>query len=239
MTKTSQTSFASRIGKAETLFSSLSSFNNYNPGDESLSLNGIRALIDDLYTIQENHATRHAGFIAAVHARFNLFYGTMPLSKTMTMAKNYVAALYGKESDKTRNVNAIVTKIRGEKPVKVTTAAGESSISRSEKSFGARHVNLLYLISTLTGFGTEYAPSNPDITIEALSALAMKIKAANDEAVLAYQDFHPLVALRQEAFRELASRTMRVKKMVLAQYGSGSQEYKSVKGLDFRTDNRF
>jgi hypothetical protein len=233
MTKSIQSSFASRIGKAETLFNTINSFADYDPGDNSLMPDGIKARIDSLYALQEAHATGHSAFTAAVQQRQQLFKGAQPLGKTLTMVKSYVTAVYGKPSDKTHNVVSIITKISGEKPIRITNASGENSISRSERSYGAQHVNLVYLITTLTELGSSYSPSNPSITIPALTALAQSIKAANDAAVIAYQAYHPTVVSRQEAFAALATLTQRVKQMVLAQYGSASQEYKAIKGLRF------
>ncbi len=234
MKKSTQSSFAARIGKAEVLYNTMKGFDDFSPGDASITLQGIRAYIDSLYELQDEHAARYNAFTSAVQTRRKLFTGDKALSRTMTMVKNYVKALYGATSDKSRNINAIAIRIRGEKPVTVANASGESSISRSEKSYGAQLVNLLYLISTLNGFGDDYAPKNHSITIDALVLLSGEIKAANDNFVLAYQALHPLVVRRQEAFIELSARVQRIKQMALAQYGSQSLEYKSIKGLDFR-----
>src|SRR4051812_8423683 len=128
MKRIAQSSYAARIGKAETLFNAVKDFSGYDPGDSGLTASALGECIDNLFAIQSAHTNSHNTFGAATKFRYDLFNsGQDSLGKVGTRVKSYTAARFGKDSDKTLSVARIIVKIRGEKPARITTESGEKT----------------------------------------------------------------------------------------------------------------
>ncbi len=100
---------------------------------------GFQNLIAQLSNTQSEHTVKHHDYAEAAKERKKVFT-TNPdsIAKTLTRVNAYVRARKGKDSQQYIDINTLVKKIRGERPVTVTINASEETISRSEKSYGSQ-----------------------------------------------------------------------------------------------------
>lgn len=234
MATPSQASYAARLARAEQFYQFISSFQNYNPGIPELTPESFQNLVTQLSSTQSQHTVTHHEFSEAVRLRKKTFtLNPDSVTKTLTLINSYVRAKNGVNSQQYIDVNNFVKKIRGEKPLPVTANSTQDSISRSERSYGSQLQNFTDIITLLQQFGTNYDPTNVAIKIPALNTLHTHAATANNTVTQKFSTFHPKITERRNGFKTLADTTTRIKEMVKAQYGSNSEEYKLIKGLNF------
>lgn len=235
MTAPSQASYAARLARAEQFYQFISNFQNYDPGIPELTPSGFQLLVSQLSTIQTEHTTTHHEFSEAVRMRKNTFNANPDsISKKLTLVNSYIKAKSGVNSQQFIDVNKFVRKIRGEKPLPVTSNSTQESISRSEKSYGSQLQNFTDIITLLQQFGTNYDPTNVAIKIPALNTLLTHATTVNNTVTQKFSAYQPKINERQAGFKTLSETTLRIKEMVKSQYGTKSTEYNLIKGLDFR-----
>lgn len=234
MTTPSQASYAARLARAEQFYQFINSFQNYNPGIPELTPENFHNHIVQLSSTQSQHTVTHHEFSEAVRLRKKTFtLNPDSITKTLTLINSYLRAKNGINSQQYINVNTLVKKIRGEKPLPVTSNSTQDSISRSERSYGSQLQNFTDIITLLQQFGPDYNPSNVAIKIPALNILHTNAFSANNLVTQKFSAYQPKINERRNGFKTLSDTANRIKEMVKAQYGNTSVEYKLIKGLNF------
>lgn len=234
MTTPSQASYAARLARAEQFYQFINSFQNYNPGIPELTPENFHNLIGQLSSTQSQHTVTHHEFSEAVRLRKKTFMlNPDSITKTLTLINSYLRAKNGINSQQYINVNTLVKKIRGEKPLPVTANSTQDSVSRSERSYGSQLQNFTDIITLLQQFGPDYNPSNVAIKIPALNILHTNAFTANNSVTQKFSAYQPKINERRNGFKTLSDTANRIKEMVKAQYGNTSVEYKLIKGLNF------
>lgn len=233
MTQISQTSFASRLARAEKLHTILLTFTDYDSGEGDLTAEALLTIITNLKDTQSKHATSQHQFSEAVKQRLDLYLkNPVSISKTITLVKNYVKGKYKKESQEYASIETLVNKIRGEKPVTINKNSTEETISQSEKSYGAQLTNLTDLVTLIEGF-EGYKPANANIKLPQLQTLKDQAILSNNTVTEKFAVFKPKIKERQTGFNALSDTAGRIKNMVMSQYGNNSPQYNLIKGLEF------
>ena len=125
----------------------------------------------------------------------------------------------------------MITKIRGIKVARSATTEITDTISQSERSYGTILQTFSDLISTLTIFGANYAPTNAELSV---TKLTQKRDLATQINIKSIEELGALKIARESRttkYEQLSQLCQRLKETVKAQYGTQSVEYKLVKGL--------
>ena len=125
----------------------------------------------------------------------------------------------------------MITKIRGIKVARSATTEITDTISQSERSYGTILQTFSDLISTLTIFGANYAPTNAELSV---TKLTQKRDLATQINIKSIEELGALKIARESRTtkcEQLSQLCQRLKETVKAQYGTQSVEYKLVKGL--------
>jgi len=234
MASISQASFAARIGRAQQLYQYINSFTGYTTDVPELMPAPFNDLITSLLAVQSEHTTTHHDFAEAAKNRREFFTKSQnSISKKLTLVNAYVRAKKGNTSQQYIDVNTLVKKIRGEKPTKVTINSVVTTISNSERSYGSQVQNLTNVVSLLEQYGTDYNPTNPNISLANLQTIKDQATALNNDAAVKFAAYLPKIAARVSTFKQLNETAIRIKGMVKSQFGNNSIEYNLVKGLLF------
>jgi len=234
MAQNSQASFGARLSRAKQLYQFINSFADYDPDVASLSPAKFQLLIETMDTTQQEHTLTHHLFAESAKERAKTFAtNDDSISKKATLLKAYVKAKFKKESQQFADVDKLVNKIRGEKPIKTSEESDTQTISRSEKSYGSQLQNFTDLVTLAIQFGAEYAPANKAIKLAELQATLDTATFLNNETTVKFAAFKPKIAQRKDGFAQLSETANRIKEMVKSQYGVTSDQYKLIKGLNF------
>lgn len=232
MNSSSRASFSSRLTEGEKLIEYLNTFTNYTPGDAALTAAAFQTQTSALHIIQEEHTTKHFEYSNAALNRRKFFdIQNDSISKVLSPIGANIRGKLGNNSQQYHDINALVLKIRGQKRVSVTANSKEDTISHCENSYGSRLIYFGDIITLLTGFGTDYAPINAYITLVKMQDLLQQATVATAVVSQKLAVYKPLIAARQDGFKQLSATAKRIKDMVLSQYGQESTEYNLVKGL--------
>lgn len=234
MSSRSQASYASRLSKGKKLYQFIITFPGYAPDVEECRSEPFKTLLDNMDITQVQYTeTRHA-FAEVAKQRKKLFVAEPDsLSKRITLMNSYIRGKFQRESQIYADVNTLVKKIRGDKPVKIVRETETEILSRSERSYGSQAEYLADLITLAAQLGAGYAPINSLIKLEKLQELHAKMLDLNNEAAAKLAIFKPFIIERQNNFEQLAETAARIKEMVRVQYGVDAIEYKLVKGISF------
>ena len=234
MSKKSETSFASRIARAEKFYQHLMTFEDFAPGEDDLTPASYRTLIDAIKATNTQHGDTQYDFIGEAKERAKVFNSNPDsLAKVATLVKSYTRGKFKRDSHEFLSVEKLVSKMRGEKPARINTATSEQTISQTERSFGAQLVNFEDIVAIVSGLGTKYVPANPTIKLTQLEAFSALGNDKNNSVANKFAIFKPLIKKRWDVFTELEDRSTRIKDMVKSQYSLNSSQYKLVKGLNF------
>jgi hypothetical protein len=230
----SQASYASRLARAQQLHQFISSFQDFNPGIPELTAVGLENFIAQLNGTQAGHTSTHFAYAEAAKARKKVFAtNDYSISKSVTRINAYLKAKKGKDSQQYIAINTLLNKIRGERVVTINKESTLESISRTEKSYGSQLQNFMDILTLLTEYGGDYAPSNTSIHVSQLEVLKGEATTVNNAVTITYSAYKPKINERQEYFRQLSDTANRIKEMVKSQYGTNSVEYTMIKGLNF------
>lgn len=86
------------------------------------------------------------------------------------------------------------------------------------------------IISTITSYGADYAPSNPKITLAELNTQLTALTDANTLVTTAYGQLKPAKDLQTAQYEDLSKLSQTIKDSVKSQYSVQSTEYKLIKG---------
>jgi len=234
MASRSQASYVAKLAKAEQLHQYLLSFNDYTPGDSTLTTAALETRIASLHTLQNEYTqTQHNYLLATEQRRQHFEKEPNSIGKLLSPIGSYVKAKMKKDSRVYQEVSTLVQKIRGSKKKTLNNGNEDNNISHSEKSYGSQLQNFQDIITLLTELATDYQPANEAIKLEALQALYASALDKNNEVSKTISIFKPNIDTRQQAYKELAQIANSIKNMVKSQYGINSTEYILIKGLVF------
>lgn len=232
MASTSEVTFGARIANAEAVSTNLKSFTGYEAPTTETSIVSYDALIASMKTENSSVATKKLAYSTAVDVRQKHFLKEpTSISKILSPIVAAVRAKMGKSGKEVADISALMTKIRGEKPLKLKEGDTAEKVSQSERSYGSMTQNFSDLVTTLTALGTNYAVVQPNLKLPALLTKITDITAANNAVTTNYAALKTTVDSRANKYEDLAERTQRIKESVKSQYGVASTEYKLIKGL--------
>jgi hypothetical protein len=233
MASSSEKSFGARLFRANSLNSYITNFAGYAPARPQETAAEFGALLGSILAANNAEALAKQTYNTAVTTRYAAFRAdTNSVFKLLPNIRAAVEAQYGKNSLEFKQIDTIVKHIRETKLVRVaaTDTTPETTVSRSEQSYGSTTQYFNNLISNLTQL-VGYAPSNPAIQVAGLQAFAAQINTLNTQVTTAYQVLRLARIARNEAYADLSDRAARIKAYVKAQYGTQSQEFMLIKGL--------
>lgn len=234
MSSTSQASFSSRLARGKKLHQFMLTFTDFSPDLPELSSVEFKTMLDSMDTTQVQHTETHHAFSEAALERRTLFTeDKSSMVKRLALINSYIRAKFTKDSQIYTDVNKLVKKIRGEKPLKIGKNPDVETISRSERSYGSQMENFTDLVTLATQLEETYKPANKEIRLVELQSFQTRASEMNNRTALKFAAFKPKIAERQNGFDLLNSTANRIKDMVKSQYGVASSEYKLVKGLSF------
>ena len=231
MASNSEKTFGSRLFNAEQLATHLATFAGYIEVTPECKLTEYNNLITQIKDNNNVIATTTSQFSIAVEIRQNLFTKNADsLNKTLSPISSYIKAKFGKTSKQATDIASLVNKIRGEKTDKLKKDEEGEFVSQSERSYGSQTQHFADIISTITSYGADYAPSNPKITLAELNTQLTSLTDANTGVTTAYGQLKPAKDQRTAQYEDLSKRSQTIKDSVKSQYGVQSTEYKLIKG---------
>lgn len=233
MASKSEESYGARLLRANNLLSYISNFTNYAPPRAEEKVADFGNLLQVVATANATESSLKQNYNTAVTNRHKSFRTeTNSIFKLLPPIRAAVEAQYGKKSTEFNQIDSIVKNIRNSKIIHIaaTETTPESTISRSEQSYGSTTQYFNNLINTLTQFHN-YSPSNINIQIATLQAFATQIDSLNTQVASTYQALRSSKATRNTHYADLSDRVSRIKAYVKANYGVQSQEYTLIKGL--------
>ena len=226
----SEVTFGAKHRNAQKVGTYMANFPNFYQPDNKLMPLQFSTLVDEIGAVNISIAAAEQTYRTAISERVKAFKNE-PDSIQMLISPLRDSAIvqYGKKSNQLKQIDSIISKMRGTKIS--NSATGDSSISRSEQSFGSQLKNFNDLIATLNGFN-DFAPSNPILQVENLTIRAQQISTLNQIADEALQQRKTLRDKRREVlYPDLKDRAMRIKLYVRSTYGKTSSEYLLIKDL--------
>ena len=239
MASNSELTFGAKIANAAKISANLKTFVGYVAPTANTSIANYDTLIAATTTENTGIATKKAAYSAAVEVRQKLFFKDKDsVMKVLSPVTSAVRAKLGKAAKPVIEITALVVKIRGEKKAKGKDPKPEDAskeekdpVSQSERSYGSMTQNFSDIVTTLTTLGADYAPVNTAHKLPALTTKLASIKTANDGATTTFGALKTGLDNRSVQYADLTERTQRIKEAVKSQYGTGSTEYKLIKGL--------
>ena len=239
MNSTSERSFGARLQKGTELLSHISAFTGYAPPRAEEQPAGFATLLFNITNTNHNETTLESQYHMAVLLRADAFKGNgndKSLFKLITKIRGAVLSQYGENSSEMSVIMPIIRKMRNYSLVKPpkdpASPDAEEKISQSEQSYGSLGQFARDIISALMTF-TGYNPTNADISLTGLTSRALLIKGYDDEVIRLYRELRVMRLQRKRLYKELRIRAKRIKAYVKAQYGTDSDQYTLIKGLQF------
>ncbi len=231
MASASERTFGSRIYNAEQMATQVSTYAGYVALTPETAIPAYSAFIAQLKIENSSIATAASNYTVAVDARQSQFIKSpTSLIKTLSPILAFTKAKFGKQSPQTEKITSLINQIRGESTTKLKRNDEGEFVSNSHRSFGSQTQNFENIIATLTSFGQDYSPTNPDITIPKLKVKLEDLNAANTRVTTTFSQLTPLTDNRQKEYDTLSKRSQTIKDTVKSQYGAQSSEYKLIKG---------
>jgi len=243
MTSKSETGHAKNVANFSQLSVTCTSFGPaYNPSNPVLQLLAMQnALAGAKDCISSIHAAQGA-LSMALSLRSSAF---KPLSKLITRINNAVKAS-GVSKQTQDQVRTIVRKLQGrratprmtEEEKQAAIAAGQEIVeaSSSQMSFDSRLDNFDKLIKLLASI-PEYAPNEPDLTIDALTVLYADLYAKNAAVIEAESPLSGLRIMRNDLLygetTGIVDVAVAAKGYIKSVFGASSPQYKQVSSLRF------
>ena len=232
MASSNEKTFGSKLTNAETLATHLTGFTAYVPVRPEESVANYKLLITTIKTTNTLVASTGTTYSQATDKRVKLFAkNTDSMLKTLTLIGGQIRSKFGKTSKEAEYIASLITKIRGESSKKLKKDDEGEFVSQSERSYGSQTQTFSDIITTLTTYGTDYAPANVKIKLPALNTQLTALASANTAVTTAYGAYKPAKENRQAQYADLKDRSNRIKESVKSQYTTTSAEYKLIKGL--------
>jgi hypothetical protein len=233
MASASEQSFGARLLRAQTLNNFTANFSNFLPPRSEESNANMQLLLDSVLAANAAESSAKQNYNTAVSLRYDIFRNsTVSIFKLLPNIRAAVEAQYGKNSLSFKQIDTIVKHIRDTKIARVaaTESTPESTVSRSEQSYGSTTQYFNNLISNLAQLNG-YNPSNTSITVTALQSFANEVAVLNTNVSTTYQTLRAARNARNLLYDDLKDRVSRIKAYTKGNYGTTSQEYTLIKGL--------
>jgi hypothetical protein len=232
MASSNEKTFGSKLANAETLATHLTTYTTYAPVRPEESVVNYKGLITTIKTNNTLVASTQTTYSQATDKRVKLFAkNTDSLNKTLAPIAGQIRSKFGKTSKEAEYIASMITKIRGESSKKLKKDDEGEFVSQSERSYGSQTQTFNDIITTLTTYGTDYAPANVKIKLPALNTQLTALTTANTAVATAYGLYKPAKDNRKTQYADLKDRSTRIKDSVKSQFGLTSNEYKLIKGL--------
>lgn len=247
MASTSETGHAKNVANFEKLIAETSAFGeNFNPSKATLKLTALNTQLATAKAAIAAVNSAEPAYKNAVSARDAAF---APLGKLITRINNALKA-----SDTTvqedESALTLVRKLQGRRATakktedekKAAAAEGKEivEISSSQMSFDSRLDNFDKLIKLLSSIPA-YAPNEPDLKVEALTALYNDLKAKNMAVINAETPLSTARIARNEVLYKqntgIVDISVDVKNYVKSVFGATSPQYKLISNLKFTSYN--
>lgn len=233
MPSSSETSFGARLLRGKTLCNYIGNFGSYNPPRTQETVADFNILLDDITAINATESSLQQNYNTAVNNRYDAFRtDTISVFKLLAPIRAAVEAQFGKGSTEFNQIDSIVKTIRSSKLIRkpATDTTPETTISRSEQSYGSSTQYFNNIINTLSQL-PNYNPSNVNIQVASLQTFTTQLDTLNTQVTTTYQNLRTSRHKRLDYYNELSERGKRIKAYVKANYGVESQEYTLIKGL--------
>ena len=245
MKNISTNSMGTRLGKAREIYSQLTSFPDYAPDSEDLTLPKLKQFLDSVEDQNSGTAVKIQEYTSAVDARQKSFLkdGGSMFQFALQMS-SHVRYSFGRDSKEATAIHAMVIKIRGTggrkkkntaptpvetaEPATTPDAPATQSISRRERTYGNMTKVFTDIVATLASYNGTYKGTGA-FSLEALKAKVFAYKELNDKAAKANAVLIQTRDLRRELYKKLSVTMRRAKDAVSAQYSASSSQYKIVK----------
>ena len=232
MASTSEVTFGAKIANAEALSTNLKSFKGYVAPTTETSIADYDALIASMKSENSSVSTTRAAYSLAVDVRQKHFLKEpTSISKMLSPIVSAVRAKMGKSAKEVADISSLMTKIRGEKPLKLKEGDTAETVSQSERSYGSMTQNFSDIVTTLTTLGANYAVVQTNLKLPALLTKVDDVTAANNAVTTTYSALKTTSDSRAKKYDDISDRSQRIKESVKSQYGVASTEYKLIKGL--------
>lgn len=229
---TSENTLGTKLSKAQAFITTLQGFTNYKPLRPTESITELQQLVSAIATANNDVTTALQQYSDAVEQRQQVFYkGANSIRKLVVPINAAVKATFGKTSLESKQVNTLVQKIAGEKPVKIKEGDKETIISQSQRSFGSQAQHFEEIVTLLANKGTAYDPGNSAISAAALQSMVTGLPQLNFNVTTRYNILKQKRDARMALYNDLSERIARAKESVKSQYGIKSTEYGMVKGI--------
>ncbi|MCL9806105.1 hypothetical protein NAT51_11255 [Flavobacterium amniphilum] len=225
MKSSTENSYGARIGNAESLVTALRGFNNYQSSKPELGIEGFSSLIANIKNQNTQIAIHKQNYSLAVEERVKIFEkDLLSVGRILSPINATIKVSFGKEAKEATDVAAIISKIRGSNAKSLKSTEG-TFVSQSHQSFNSKIQFFSDLIANLSAFGSNYAPSRDELSVENLKDLYENAVAANNAVIDAYSQFIQKNDIRLSAYDTLSKTAVHIKENVKAQYGYNSSQY--------------
>jgi hypothetical protein len=233
MKSNSEKSFGARIGNAEKLVTALQNFSDYQALKPEYSITEYSNFITNIKAQNDVVATKKKTFSLSIDHRHQIFNtGNNAIKKVLSPINGVVKVIYGKNAKESKDIAAIIAKLRGANGRKRKTQKLEvETISQSYQSYNSRVQFFEDLIVYLTNFGGDYAPVNEVISIAKLTNIYNSAIEANNQVMDSLTKFVQVNDARIVSYAQLSITAQSIKDSIKSQYGYNSVEYNIIKGL--------
>lgn len=243
MANNSETGHANNVANLEKLVTNVTSLGAvYNPSKGSIQLLALNSLLGTAKAAINDCNMAEANWKKAVKARELAFE---PLSKLMTRVSNALKAS-GSSSQIDETAMSLFRKLQGRRATPKMTSEEKQAAeaegktvkesSSSQMSFDSRLDNFDKLIKLLASI-PEYAPNEPELSVDGLTALYNELSSKNLEVVTAEAPLtNARIARDQALYTPLTGVidiSLDVKSYLKSVFGATSPQYKAFSGLTF------
>ena len=245
MSSTSQTGHAKNVANYGALILKVTNLGEkYNPFNKNILKTALSATHAAAVAILASIHALFAPWIIAVNNREEVF---SPLDKLFTRVSNATKSS-GLSPLFIKDVQTVIRKLQGRratpkivppKPADGSTPEipDEKTISASQKDFDSRIENMDKLIQLLKA-QPEYTPNEPDLTVDSLSALLLRMQTVNTAAIDSYNPLNTARIQRDEILYDettgLVHQASEVKAYVSSVFGASSPAFKDINKLRFK-----
>lgn len=236
-----ETGHARNVERFQQLISFVAGYGaTYNPSNANIALAGLQTKLTEAQAGIDAVTTNLAPSKAAINARQTTFEPLRPLT---TKVVNFYAST-GTAENNLDDVKTFARKIQGKRKSDAieddpNTPEDESAASHSasQQSYTQLVEHLDNMIGVLSGDAL-YAPNETELTLVELEKLSTDMKDANQAVIDTFVPLDNARNTRDDALYKdgtgLFDLAKMVKKYVKAVYGSDSNEYEQIKGLEFK-----
>lgn len=227
------TTFGARLRKAQEKIEYLNTISNYKPPKNDYTVESLQELANNILVVNSKINTLLLDYTLAVEERSNLFKkGEQSLEKRLTIIRNFIQAIYDKNSRHYQIVNDLIHKMRpvSNKKSSDELSEVEATVSKSQLSYGSLIANFQELVNVLKQY-SEYNPNNQLIKISELEILLEKLRDLSNRVSNNANLLRPVRNERQNLYNDLKVRFTRIKAYIRADFGIKSTEYVSLKDL--------